>query len=465
MKAPTYCFALTAAIVLALAGCSPDEPELQLPPRSEVAATAPSSATFRAAVDNVLPAVVFIQTEARSQMEGLAPLLQSFGIEQPPSVGYGSGFIFTEDGYILTADHVVTGAERVLVSLPDRRRFEARVVARDPSTDVAVVKIEGENLPAARLGISDSLALGDWVLAVGSPAGMLQFTVTAGIVSATGRSLGIIGQASQADGRTAPIENFIQTDAAVNPGNSGGPLVNLAGEVVGINTAIYDPSRTGTFAGYSFAVPIDLARRVAEDLIRYGEVRRPYLGVYLDDVSPADTRVYGLTEPEGVEVVHVQRGSPAARAGVRLGDVITGVNGRVVRSRSELQAALASLEPGSSARLRIFRYGEQLELPVEMGTIRTGVRPDPPAEERGPARVGFAVSQSAQGVVVAAVRSYSAARQAGIRPGQLILAVNRKPVKTVDEFADEVRSAGDVVSFIVRDPQLGDMIVNYEVGS
>ena len=445
-----------------LSGCERETPAPDVADRHALAGRAPSSETFRAAVNAVLPGVAYIEVEARPQMDGLFTLLHGTEVEPPVSFGAGSGVIFRDDGYILTADHVVQGAERVLVSLPDRRRFEARVIARDPSTDIAVVKIEGENLPAARLGDSRNLELGDWVLALGSPLG-LQFTVTAGIVSAKGRAIGILEGASQADARASPIENFIQTDAAVNPGNSGGPLVNLAGEVVGINTAILDPSQRGTYAGYSFAVPINLARQVAEDLIEFGEVRRPFLGVYLDDLSPADVAVYEVGSAEGVEIVHVQKDSPADRAGLQLGDVIRSVDGHAVRSRSELQAVLATLEPGKPATFGVTRYGESREVTVQLGLLRTGIRADPPPEERGPTRVGFAVAQGRAGVVVAAVQSYSPARQAGIRPGQLITSVNRTPVRSVEEFANAVRRTGRVVSFVVVDPQVGQLIVNYEL--
>ena len=451
---------LILLLLFSFAACERDDAAVEVAGREELAGRAPSSETFLAAVNAVLPGVAYIEVEARPQMDGMYGLLYGTEVQAPPTFGAGSGVIFRNDGYILTADHVVQQAERVLVSLPDRRRFEARVIARDPSTDIAVVKIEGENLPAAKLGDSEQLELGDWVLALGSPLG-LQFTVTAGIVSAKGRSIGILSGA--ADERAAPIENFIQTDAAVNPGNSGGPLVNLAGEVIGINTAILDPSQRGTFAGYSFAVPINLARQVAEDLIEFGEVRRPYLGVYLDDLSPADVAVYDAGSAEGVEIVHVQENSPADRAGLQLGDVIKTINGDDVRSRSELQAVLATLDPGARATFGVMRYGEARDVVVELGLLRTGIRADPPAEERGPTRVGFAVAQAREGVVVAAVQSYSPARQAGIRPGQLIVSVNRTAVRSLQDFAAAVRGTSGVVSFVVVDPQVGRLIVNYEL--
>jgi serine protease Do len=432
------------------------------PEAGEMRARAPTSQTFRAAVDAVLPAVVYIQVEAEAtpslEAGPLAPLPPGGGLEQ---VGAGSGVLFRPDGYILTSDHVVREAARLTVTLHDHREFEGRVVARDPSTDVAVVKIDAQGLPTARLGDSDRLDLGDWVLALGSPLN-LQFSVTAGVVSAKGRAIGILNRAADSGRTAAPLEHFIQTDAAINPGNSGGPLVNLDGEVVGINTAIASP--TGVYAGYGFAVPINLARRAAEELIRYGRVRRGFLGVLLEDVDAADARVYGLPAIEGAEVVHVQEGGPAERAGVQLGDVVVGIAGRKVETTSDLQAVLATLEPGTTTRLRLFRYGRSIEVPVQLGVITSGERPAPPPRRpEGPARIGFAVDEQGGRLVVVAVQAYSPAYRAGIRPGQEVLAVNRREVRSLQAFATAVASSGDVVSLIVRDPRIGRLIINYEL--
>jgi serine protease Do len=355
---------------------------------------------------------------------------------------------------------VVQQADRVMVTLHDRRRFEARVVARDPSTDVAVVKIEGHGFHAPRFGDSDRLALGDWVLALGSPLG-LQFSATAGVVSAIGRTIGILGAGTDGPSRTAPLEHFIQTDAAINPGNSGGPLVNLAGEVVGINTAIASP--TGYFSGYGFAVPITLARRVADQLIRYGHVRRAYLGALLNDIDPADVKVYGLRSARGAEVVGVQPGSPAAEAGLRPGDVVIGIGTDSVGTVSDLQAALAAIEPKSETRLEVLRYGDRLTVPVTLGMIRSGVKPDPPPPLEGPARVGFSVSEQGGEVRVAVVRPYTAAARAGVRAGQIIREVNRTPVRSTDDFVRAVRqSSNGAVSLLVDDTDYGTIIINYE---
>jgi S1-C subfamily serine protease len=339
------------------------------------------------------------------------------------------------------------------------------VAARDPSTDIAVVRVRGENLPVARLGASDSLRLGQWVLALGSPLG-LQFSVTAGIVSATGRSIGILAAstrgAEEGGNRAAPLEDFIQTDAAINPGNSGGPLVDLDGRVIGINTAIASP--TDTFAGYGFAVPIDLARVVADQLIRFGEVRRPYLGVALDDIEPVDVRVYTLPSPAGAEVIRVEHGSPAQRAGIRLGDVIVQLGPTRVATVAELQAALARLEPNSAVTLRIIRYGREVTVDVTPGIVRSGTRPQPPATADGPARAGLQVAQRGGRVVIAGVLPYSAAARAGVRPGQVIVSANGREIGSVDQLAEVIRGARNgALSLVVDDPQVGRTIINYEL--
>jgi serine protease Do len=450
------------ASALAIAGggaaCAPAEPPHYDRP--------PSGATFRSAVEQVIPAVVSINVEASpAGPVGLPrdhPLLDElFPPERAPRMGAGSG-VLIGDGYILTSDHVIHDATRVQVTLHDRRVLEALVVARDPSTDIAVLRVEGDALPAARLGDSAVLEPGDWVLAVGSPLG-LQFTVTAGVVSAKGRAIGILGTIPT-DDPSPPLEYFIQTDAAINPGNSGGPLVNLAGEVIGINTAISSP--TGLHAGYGFAVPISLARQVAEQLIRHGHVRRPYLGVLLQDATAADAAIFDLPAPRGATVKQVQEDSPAQAAGVQVGDVVVALEGQEIATANDLQALLASHDPGT-VRLRVIRYGEELELPVRVAVLRTGFRPEPPpAPEPEVTRLGFSVAQVQGRTVVGRVVPFSGAAQAGIRSGQVVLEVNRRPVRTITDFAEALtRVEGDVYSLTVVDPQLGRTIVNFEVRS
>jgi serine protease Do len=328
--------------------------------------------SFRDVVEGVLPGIVFIQTEAVPP-PGIEQLLP--GIErlprEPLPLGMGSGVLITDDGYILTNNHVIQDAERVLVMLHDRRYFEAQVVGRDPSTEVAVIRIQGAELPTARLGDSDAVALGDWVLAMGSPLG-LQFSVTAGIVSGTGRDIGILAaEMDPAQPGAAPLEHFIQTDAALSPGNSGGPLVNAAGEVIGINTAVA-AARAGP-AGYGFAIPSNLARRIADQLIQHGEVRRPYLGVLLRNVTPQVARERGLATAAGAMIVQMEPGGPAAQAGLQAEDIVLSLADRAVQSVSDLQAALVQQEPGSQVALRVLRQGRQLDVRVSLGVVRSGV--------------------------------------------------------------------------------------------
>jgi serine protease Do len=355
-------------LLLLLTGCPGDD----RPADPAVRADRPAPAEgFRDVVEAALPAIVFIQTEATPPpgLEQLFPHIPELP-DEPMPFGMGSGVLFTEDGYILTNNHVVHQAERVTVVLHDRRYFEAEVVGRDPSTEVAVVKIDATGLPTATLGDSDAIGPGDWVLAMGSPLG-LQFSVTAGIVSGVGRDIGILGgQMDPEAGQAAPLEHFIQTDAPLSPGNSGGPLMNTAGEVVGINTAIAAGHGGAPGGVLGFAIPSNLARRVAEQLIEHGEVRRPYIGVALVTVTPALARQQGLRTVEGAAIAHVESGSPGDRAGLREGDVVLGIGDRDVQTMNDLQAALVQMDPGDTARLRIFREGRETTVDVELAMVR-----------------------------------------------------------------------------------------------
>jgi serine protease Do len=357
----TYIPAFSLAIAVLLAGCPGDT---AAPP-----AVADRPDGFSSVVEEALPTIVFIQSEM-TPPPGLADIFPGLDRvpDEPVPVGMGSGVIYREDGYILTNNHVVQDAERVLVVLHDRRYFEAEVVGRDPSTEVAVVRIQAGGLPAARLGDSDRVRLGDWALALGSPLG-LQFSVTAGIVSGTGRAVGILGRAVEpGTGGAAPLEHFIQTDAALSPGNSGGPLLNSRGEVIGINTAVAAPR--GVPASIGFAVPSNLARRVADQLVQHGEVRRSYLGVVLTNVSPAMARAHGLPRVEGAAVVQTEPGGPADRGGLLAGDVVRGIEDHEVITASDLQARLVELHPGARITLRILREGREQDVRVELGEVR-----------------------------------------------------------------------------------------------
>ncbi|MBD0319131.1 MAG: trypsin-like peptidase domain-containing protein, partial [Gemmatimonadetes bacterium] len=377
----TLVVGLGAGLTLADAAQSP-LPDLQAQssgplaaaPTAPVVRGAPSadalSSAFRAASSAALPAVVFIQVEsaARQVNAQIPPEMRGTPFEDlfrgqqrsgPSQQSSGSGFIVSQDGYVITNNHVVENASRVKVILNDRRELDARVVGRDANTDIAVLKVDAKNLPVVRLGGSDALETGDWVLALGYPLSLGQ-TTTAGIVSAKGRSLGIMARNT---GATSPLEHFIQTDAAINPGNSGGPLVDLQGRVVGVNSAIASP--TGYYSGYGFAVPIDLAKRVADDLIRYGVVHRPMLGVEIRDAAPADAEVFGLPAPEGA-VISSEPKAGARDAGLRLGDVIVTVDGAPVERTGQLQRIIATHRPGDEVRLGLVRYGERREVTVRL---------------------------------------------------------------------------------------------------
>jgi serine protease Do len=361
--------ALAVALpLLAAVACAPQAEQADAPPAA-IQRPVPEEG-FRTVVAEVLPAIVFIQAEAPPvpELEGLLPPGHPLA-DQPAAVGIGSGVLYTDDGYILTNNHVVQDAERVLVVLHDRRLLEARVVGRDPSTEVAVVKVEGSGFPAARLGDSDHVGLGDWVLAMGSPLG-LQFSVTAGIVSGLGRDIGILRRHATANGGTAPLEHFIQTDAALSPGNSGGPLLNGAGEVIGINTAV--AAAPGAPSGHGFAIPSNLARRIADQLVNGGVVQRSYLGVVLRDVSPELAQSQGLERVAGAAVERLEADGPADRAGVRGGDVVVGIQDHPVVTVSDLQARLAQIEPGSTVALQLLRGGRGVEVSVELGVVRSG---------------------------------------------------------------------------------------------
>ena len=347
---------------------------------------------FAAIAERVTPSVVSIQAERTSQpQEGrprgsqLPGLDELFGQLDPrfsePLQASGSGVIVSADGYILTNNHVVDAFDRLHVKLTDQRTFGARVIGRDPTTDVALLKIDAKDLPAASLGDDETLRIGEWVLAIGNPLG-LDFTVTAGIVSALGRG-GSEMQNPSAD--QYAVTDFIQTDAAINPGNSGGPLVDIRGNVIGINSMI--ASQTGFYTGYGFAIPIDLARRVMEDLIAEGRVRRPVLGVQIAPVTPEDAVVAGLTHIAGAKVGGFSPGptSPAREAGIEAGDIIVSVEGKAIERVSTLQRVIRMHRPGHVVVIDAMRFGQRKAFRVRLGEV---VDPSPAVSARpaaGPA--------------------------------------------------------------------------------
>jgi len=364
--------------------------------------------------------------------------------QQHPMHGLGSGFIVSSDGIVLTNAHVVDGATHVVVKLSDRREFNAKVLGVDKQTDIAVLKIDAKKLPTVRLGDSSSVRVGQWVLAIGSPYGF-ENTVTAGIISATSRAL--------PDGTYVP---FIQTDAAVNPGNSGGPLFNMNGEVIGINSQIY--SQTGGYQGLSFAIPIDVASKVEQQLVAHGKVERGRIGVAIQEVTQGLAQSFGLDKPEGALVASVEKNGPAAKAGVQPGDVILTVNGQKVDNSNQLPPMVANVKPGSKATFEIWRNGTKKQLEVVVGELKgeqvASAREG--AAEQG--RLGLAVraltkdereqAQINGGLLVEDVTGPAA--QAGIQQGDVILSVNGTPVKSVPQLRALIAKSGKHVALLVQ---------------
>jgi serine protease Do len=480
---------LAAAFVLLVACNAADRMELSalsqdrdpvreqlgpVPTEVEIATAQALSNTFRAAAAQAMPAVVHIQVErevpaSRRLPRGLPDPFEFFFPpegERPPMMGTGSGFILDDQGHIITNTHVVADASHVLVRLVDGREYTAEVVGADRNSDVAVIRIapEANRLSAALLGDSDLAHVGDWVLALGAPLG-LDFTVTAGIISAKGR---------QITGGELALEAFIQTDAAINPGNSGGPLVDLTGRVVGINTAIFGGR---AFVGYGFAVPINLAQRVVADLLEHGFVRRPQLGVGVQDVRAVDAEVYGLPEVRGAQVSTVQAGTPADEAGLEIGDVILAVDDEPVNNAADLITKLARRRPGDQVVITVFRQGRELRRPVTLGEFEREEPTREAPEERAQAEqiLGFSVApltaQAAErlglthreGVLITSVTPFSAAFTAGVRENMALLRINNQAVRSpadVRRIAAGL-TAGQAVSLRVEAPETGETIINY----
>ncbi len=345
------------------------------PPQAAVQQVTDASNAFVAIAEHVTPAVVSIQMERQARPmkvprggQQIPPGMEDFfkqfdprQQQQQPMEGSGSGFLVSQDGYILTNNHVVADADKLTVTLLDKRVFKAKVIGRDPTTDVAVIKIDGTGFPTINLGNDENSRVGEWVLAVGNPLG-LDFTVTAGIISAKGRS----GQLRNLYASQYAIVDYIQTDAAINPGNSGGPLVNSHGDVIGINSAI--ASGTGYYSGYGFAIPISLAKTVMNDLIQYGHVRRAILGVSISDLRPEDAQAAGLKEIRGALVGGGTPGqaSPAEKAGIEPGDVIVAIDGTPVDRVAQLQRIIRVHKPGETVGVDVMRYGQKHSYKVKL---------------------------------------------------------------------------------------------------
>ncbi|HET6491512.1 MAG TPA: DegQ family serine endoprotease [Burkholderiales bacterium] len=471
--AKATCAWIAAASIVALsAGCDPKAPKIQASRAPAVAAPpAVSSAAnvephalpdFSALVEAVAPAIVNIK--AISEVDAAAtagnvpvpkddPLYEFFRrfgapeAKHEPMQGLGSGLIVTADGHILTNAHVVQDATDVTVKLTDRREFKAKVIGADRRSDIAVLKIEASGLPIVKIGDPDKIKVGEWVAAIGAPFG-LENSVTSGIVSAKSRTL--------PDSNYVP---FIQTDVAVNPGSSGGPLLNLQGEVIGINSQIY--SRTGGYMGLSFAIPIDVAKKVEKDLLEHGRVSRGRLGIGIQTVDQALAKSFHLDEPAGVIVNGVEQGGPADKAGVKPGDIVLRFAGKDVGRPNDLPTLVAETKPGTKTNLEVWRKGGRKTLAVTVGElpddgVATAKKPSAPTESGDPA--GLAVRpltpeerdqvKTEGGVMVE--NAEGAGARAGIQPGDIILRVNEKPVENIGELRREISGSGEVVALLVQ---------------
>jgi serine protease Do len=428
--------------------------------------------SFAPVVKRVMPAIVNISSSkmVKSQQQQLPPGLfddpffrQFFGRmpQQQPRAqrahSLGSGVVVSPDGYILTNNHVVEGATDIKVTYSDKREFPARIIGTDQFTDVAVIKIDQKNLPVLPLSDSSQAQVGDVCLALGNPFGLGQ-TVTMGIVSATGRAgLGI-----------ERFEDFIQTDAPINPGNSGGALINTRGELIGINTAIL-AGNTGGNQGIGFAIPINLARNVMEQILKHGKVSHGYIGIVPQEVTPEIAKGFGIPpNTHGVAIAQVEPNSPGSSAGLQIGDVITAVNGTPVSDVNQFRLQVAGMSPGSRVNLRINRNGHDSDMPVTLGEFKMEANreggdqnPIPGGGEKGALqgvsvqaltpdlRRQLQIPEGTTGVIITELDENSAAAQAGLEQGDIIVKVNRKPVNSVQQFNQAVRQGASSDSTVL----------------
>ncbi|MGV3639773.1 MAG: Do family serine endopeptidase [Adhaeribacter sp.] len=425
----------------------------------------PAGLNFVTAAEAVTPAVVHVMTEygprtanRSRQGEMLDPFLRDFFGEefgegyhqqpQGPQMGSGSGVIIASNGYIVTNNHVIDKADKIEVVLDDKRKLEATLVGTDPSTDIALLKVNANNLPTVRYGNSDNIKVGEWVLAVGNPFN-LNSTVTAGIISAKGRSVGIV-QDVDAQGNNRGIESFLQTDAVVNPGNSGGALVNLNGDLVGINTAI--ASRRGSFEGYSFAVPSAIVSKVVDDLLKHGEVQRAFLGVSMREVDAALAKEKKIRNLSGVYIVELTENSAAKSAGLEEGDVITHINGKAVNTSAQLQEQVARYRPGDQIKVSFVR-GDDVKtvsatLRNRMGDTNVVKREVAKAITYSGAKIEPLSKQEmnklnlAGGAKISSIRS-SEFKNTGIEDGFIITRIDKNKVEKPQDVERLLKNAGE----------------------
>lgn len=426
------------------------------------------SNTFREIAKVMKPTVVNISTvqKVKGSAEGM-PKIPGFEFDFPGQSphpfkqrGNGSGVIVTQDGYILTNNHVVGKADSIEVKLADGTKFKGKVVGKDELTDLAVVKIDNAGLPYATLGDSNGMEQGDWVVAIGSPFGLEQ-TITAGIVSAKGRYVG------------STYNEFIQTDASINPGNSGGPLVNMKGQIIGINTMIF--SESGGNQGIGFAIPSNLVRNVYEQIVKNGKVTRGYLGVTITEVTPEKAKGLGLATTEGALVNDVQPNTPASKAGIQSGDLIVSFDGKSVKNQHELTNTVALTSVGKQVEVKFIRDGKIQTAKVETAERKIGINPnleDPeenlPAEKESSGKLGLSAStlnseqatelKIKSGVIVEQVAPTSPAAEAGMRKGDVIHQINRQAVKSVADLNNIMKSVNQGDTIIVQVERKGDGI-------
>lgn len=419
------------------------------------------SGAFRDVAKKVSPAVVYISTEqtvsGREVPEQYRDffddefLRRFFGVPEDREYkqqGLGSGFVVREDGYILTNNHVVEKADKIKVTLSDKREFTAKIVGTDPKTDVAVIKIEGKDLPTVSLGDSSTIEVGDWAIAIGTPYGLSQ-SVTAGIISASGRAnIGILD-----------YENFIQTDAAINPGNSGGPLVNIEGDVVGINTAIF--SRSGGYQGIGFAIPVNMAKNIMESLITRGKVVRGWLGVIIQDVTPDLAKGFGLKEATGSLVGDVLKDGPASKAGIERGDVIITFDGSPIDGVNTLRNVVAQTEVDKKVDVVVLRDGKEKTIEVKIGEQEAGMQASVGSPAESAKKSGLTVQEltpeiaeqlgyeDETGVIISDVESDSIAAEAGLRRGDLIRELNRTPIRSLKDYNTVMESVEEGEGFLL----------------
>jgi serine protease Do len=394
--------------------------------------------------------------------------------------GSGSGIIISQDGYILTNNHVVEKATKVTVGLADKREFDAKIIGTDPLTDLAVIKIDAKNLPVAYLGNSDDLKVGQWVMAIGNPLSLTS-TVTAGIVSAINRgSLGLIRD-------SYGVEDFIQTDAAINPGNSGGALVDLSGAVIGVNSAIAS-SGGGTYIGYGFAIPINLAKSVSQELIAHGKINRGYIGINIGEVDDAIAKSIGLPKPEGVIVQGIVADGAASKADVRAGDVILEINGKPVNKPNELQSYVATLTAGTTVTLKLYRDGQTVERKVTLKARESDVKTEPASNNTEGSEnennsssstatfdnIGLTVKNLTQkdlndfkvdhGVLITDVKPFSIAEDQRLFAGLVIVEANKEQVNNVKDFKSIVdKKKGSALLLKVVDQDGNNRFVGIEI--